>query len=195
MKMKMINRLVSAAIAACMSLTMFAGAANLDTADASKTETLTGTASVVKADGVVDTQFEYTVPVDATKEERAEIARQAAKEAAGLATVGRAARGESLLAAGANVPLRMNRWYSLTASNFKADGGYVEITMSDIEDSTTVRVELNNAVKSKAVRNSDAIVVFYDQEYIKIYQGNPVSVAFQGTPTGVAGIVSVYQVY
>lgn len=39
MKMKMINRLVSAAIAACMSLTMFAGAANLDTADASKTET------------------------------------------------------------------------------------------------------------------------------------------------------------
>ncbi len=193
--MKKLNRILSAAVAACMSLTMFAGAAELDSAvDAPETETLTGTACVVTADGSVDTQFEYTVPVNATEEERAEIAREAAREAAGMAPAGRSVNGKAFLTGGANYSLTSS-WRRISSGTFEADGGYVEITMTGIQGCTTVGVELNNAPKTTSVRNSDAIIVFYDAEYILIREGNTASFRIKGSPNGTARIIEAYQYY
>lgn len=189
-------KFLSATLAGCMMMMSFAGAANLNAvADEPAEETLTGTASVVTVDGVTDTEFEYTVPVDATEEERAEIARQAAREAVGMNSVGRSVTRDYLLAGGANIPLRSNSWRSLITENFIADGGKVETILSGIQNCSTVWVEINGVYKTKSVRNSDAVVIFYDDEYIRIYEDNPVSVRLKGSPDGMASIVEVYQVY
>lgn len=76
--MKKHFRLFSALLAACMSLTMVAGAANI-----AEDEVRTGVAHVAQEDGsVVDIPYEYTVPADATDDEATDIALEAARAAA-----------------------------------------------------------------------------------------------------------------
>ena len=116
------NRIMSAAIAACMSLTMFAGAANLDAAaNSTEMETLKGSAHVLTPDGGHTTkEFEYTVPVNASEDEKNDIAIQAAEEAVGTKPASRSARATSYTLATASnfsIPKKSSSTgHALTAS-------------------------------------------------------------------------------
>ena len=81
--MMKLNRILSAAVAMAMSFTMFAGAVSLDAAAENEAEeTKTGTVHVMNEDGTTtETTFEYTLPADATEDEEADIAAQAARAA------------------------------------------------------------------------------------------------------------------
>lgn len=92
-------KFLSATLAGCMMMTMFAGAANLNAAAENEAEeTKTGTAHVMNEDGsVTETEFEFAVPADATEEEEDMLALQAAREASGIASVSRAGYNTHLL--------------------------------------------------------------------------------------------------
>lgn len=190
-------KFLSATLAGCMMMTMFAGAANLNAVeDEPETETLTGTAYHVTADGTVKSEFEYTVPVDSTEDERSEIARQAAREAAGLDSVGRSARSSVLLADDEDVPLLRSKWTRVpTFNKFASSSGYVEVDLTGIETCSTVQVEVNNVPETAYISEDHATVVFYDGEYIEIVQGNSLYLRVKGSPNGSAARVQAFQVY
>ncbi|MCI9483412.1 MAG: hypothetical protein HFH27_03000 [Clostridiaceae bacterium] len=142
--MKKNFRFLSAVLAACMSLTMFAGA--VDTS--AETETLTGVAYVVTPEGKTQKPFEYTVPVDATAEEKTELASQAAREA-----VGGASMAHSMRAAGeqelrslkyTSIPKKSSSTTGQSLSTGRtalaASGGNLEILLHDISDCTSVNL-------------------------------------------------------
>lgn len=191
-----LNRILSAAVAMAMSFTMFAGAVNLDAAaDEPETETLTGIARVITADGVKDTEFEYTVPVDATEEERSEIASQAAEAATGMNSVGRSARTKEQLAHGTNISLRPDNWSYFDGGTFVRNGGKVEVALTGISNCDAVQIRVSGIYQTVDVSNHSAAVVFVSGDLIIIRAGNPVDVEFRGTPRGSASWVDVYQIY
>ena len=127
--MKKNFRFLSAVLAACMSLTMFAGA--VDTS--AETETLTGTVHIMNDDGsMVDIPYEYVVPVDAEEEEADEIGMQAACQ---IAQGNDNARGIS------NMTTVFKKVYSDNGMKFEIPRGSAEL--SDVAISRRLSQDLD----------------------------------------------------
>ena len=161
--MKKLNRILSAAVAACMSLTMFAGAAELDSAvDAPETETLTGTATIITEDGVVYKPFEYTLPEGVDEEEADEIILQSAAESAEIAPVSRATSYRYRIGYDSDFWIPANRTNSLPCDELEASGGFLEVLMSRITDSNNVTITCDGATHYNVrVSQGEVNVIFF----------------------------------
>lgn len=200
--MKKLNRIMSAAIAACMSLTMFAGAAELDTAaNTDKAETLIGYANVVTEDGVVEQKFEYTIPIGANEDEKDEIALQAAAEATGMTPKGRAYSNRDTLANIRNFWIPSDRTNVIRCSELYGNGGSLEIMLSDITDCRRVTISCDGSSQSSIdARPGYISIVFisgqsYEGTKLSLRSGDQPNIFFYADREGQAGRVKVFHNY
>jgi len=160
--MKKLNRILSAAVAACMTLTMFAGAAELDSAiNAPETETLTGTATIITKDGVVYKPFEYTLPEDADEDEADEIILQSAAESAEIAPVSRATSNRYRIGYDSDFWIPSDRTNYLSCDELEASGGSLEVLVNRITDSNNVTITCDGATYYNVRVNQGEVGVIF----------------------------------
>lgn len=170
------NRILSVAAVMTMAFTMFASAANLDADDDNKAEEMkTGTVYVVEEDGTVtESTFEYSLPTDATEEEEADIASQAARVAVDGETSMLRASNESCQEIRKLTKIPFDQASSSTGAqlfeNVKlaASGGRMEFYISNVTGPSSINVSIQNAAKTGFWQSRNlgtaagATIVFYN---------------------------------
>ncbi|MCI8857201.1 MAG: hypothetical protein HFH26_11775 [Clostridiaceae bacterium] len=208
------NRIMSAAIAACMSLTMFAGAANLDAAanstEDSEPKTLTGVAHVLSADGSsIEKPFEYTIPVNASEAEEDHIALQAAREAAGITSKARANYVRLGSESDVTIPRKsssLGHEIPITR-DIQYDGGSLEFALRGVTGCSSVNLSFEkfdrfgngtNFWQGSIDVDDDLINVFfydggmYPNTTLYLYEGDMISAYISGNVKGWADKITVY---
>lgn len=209
-------KFLSATLAGCMMMTMFAGAANLDAAAENEAEeTKTGTAHVMNEDGsVTETEFEFAVPADATEEEEDMLALQAARAASGIASASRAGYNTYLLDTATDVTIPRSNGNDgeliCDAGQLGADGGNLAFVFVRVTGCYSVNVSFYNHSRASrptsgsyyedgpiSVGNGSFDVYFYDgRNYgstLDLYADDYITGYVSGNTTGHADRIRVYQ--